>query len=70
MSNLLSGMPVLRENGGFEVSTILEKSKTDSIIHAPTNESLPEVDDYPDGGLRAWMVVCGVNIFFDIFSSG
>jgi hypothetical protein len=57
-----SEMPVLSENDEFDVSSILEKSKTDSIPDTPSDESSPEIGDYPDGGLRAWMVVCGVSV--------
>ena len=59
----LSEMPVLtgRENDGpLITSGSLEKSKMDSIPGTPSEESRPEIHDYPDGGLRAWMVVCGV----------
>lgn len=56
MSNL-SEMPALRESNELDVSGTAEKS--DSIPYTPSEESPPEIDDYPDGGLRAWMVVCG-----------
>lgn len=59
MSNL-SEMPALRESNELDVSGTAEKS--DSIPYTPSEESPPEIDDYPDGGLRAWMVVCGVRV--------
>jgi hypothetical protein len=61
MSKLSDEILVLKKNDKPDVS---EKSKTDSIPDTPSNESSPDIDDYPDGGLRAWMVVCGVRAFY------
>jgi hypothetical protein len=56
----LSEMPVLGKNNELDFS--VEKSKTGSILHTSSEESSIDIDDYPDGGLRAWMVVCGVSV--------
>lgn len=58
----LSELPVLKHNGELEISTTLEKYKTGSIPDTPVKVSLPDICDYPDGGLRAWMVLCGVSV--------
>ena len=59
----LSEMPVLRKSDELDASSSLEKPKTDSIPGTPSEELPPEIGEYPDGGLRAWMVVCGVCVF-------
>jgi hypothetical protein len=66
MSKLPDEIPVLKKNDEPDVSSTSEKSKTDSIPDTPSDESPPDivVGDYPDGGLRAWMVVCGVSVFY------
>lgn len=46
-------------------SQVSEKREvTESETEVPPSYSQAELDDYPDGGLRAWLVVLGVSTSF------
>ena len=64
----LSNMPTLGKNDQFDLSLTPDKSepRRHSIPDKPSGASTPEIDDYPDGGLKAWLVVCGVRIFVEV----
>jgi hypothetical protein len=52
----------LHNDNDFEAACLKKEQEDIPAAVVPPEISLPLVDDYPDGGLKAWMVVFGVSV--------